>query len=284
MKTNRAKRKNLAEETLKILENGFFQTNSGEKINIKEIQEKAEKNTTLYTPEDSDQLLKNDFKESETFETKIWLERDTTLNTTRNLIKNGFKDAICLNFASAKNPGGGFLGGSQAQEESIARATGLYPTLLKCSEYYETNRNTKSCFYTDYMIYSPNVPIFKSEDGENLDALEVCSVITAPAVNAGVVRNKEPQRVDEIEKIMKRRIEKVLAIALENNHKSIVLGAWGCGVFQNNPEEIALYFKEIIEGKFPNQFQNIVFAIYSNREHFVAPFEKYFGNTVLNEN
>ena len=35
-----------------------------------------------------------------------------------------------LNFASAKHPGGGFRGGSQAQEESIARSSTLYKSQI----------------------------------------------------------------------------------------------------------------------------------------------------------
>ncbi|WP_196893171.1 TIGR02452 family protein [Aureivirga marina] len=274
MNTNRQKRKSLAEETLKILDDGFFSTSSGKKITIKDIQTKAEKNTKLYRPNESDKLLETDWSTKPTFETNIYVIRDTTLNATRKLIENGFENTICLNFASAKNPGGGFLGGSQAQEESIARATGLYPTLLNASEYYQTNRNTRSCLYTDYMIYSPNVPIFKDESGENLENLVTCSIITAPAVNAGIVRKKEAKKAHLIENVMKIRIEKVLAIALENNHTSVVLGAWGCGVFQNNPEDIATYFKEVISEKFPNQFENIAFAIYSNNKKILEPFYK----------
>lgn len=81
------------------------------------------------------------------------------------------------------------------------------------------------------MIYSPNVPILKNEDGNNLEELISSAIITAPAVNAGVVKQREPERISEIEKVMKRRIRKVLAISLENGHTTIVLGAWGCGVF-----------------------------------------------------
>ena len=75
---------------------------------------------------------------------------------------------------------------------------------------------------------------------------------------------------------MKRRIEKVLAIALKHGHQSIVLGAWGCGVFQNDPNDMARYFKEVIEEKFNNQFQKITFAIYARNERFIKPFQEAF--------
>ncbi len=273
---SRETRRKIAEETLDILEKGFFISPSGKKIDIADVQKKAQTQTKVYSPADSDQLLANSVYKSLEQPTEIVVTHATTLNATRVLIEEGYKNALCLNFASAKNPGGGFLGGSQAQEESIARASGLYPCQIKASEYYETNRKTKSCIYTDYMIYSPYVPILKNEAGENVEELICCSIITAPAVNTGVVKKREPARVGDIETIMKRRIKKVLTIALEHHHTAIVLGAWGCGVFQNDPKDIARYFREILSGDFKDKFEKIVFAIYARNERFIQPFYDNF--------
>lgn len=270
-------RKQIAEDALKIIKQGFFLASDQTKIFINEQQTYAEVNTKLYSPLVSDQLLKERVSQKLSQPTIVKVNQETTLNVTRQLIAEGHDDVVCLNFASAKNPGGGFLGGAQAQEESIARASGLYPCLLKAPTYYDSNRKSKSCIYTDHIIYSPLVPIFKNEEGENLDKLVCAAVITAPAVNAGVIRQREPQKVDLIEPIMKRRIEKVLAIALEHGHKTIVLGAWGCGVFRNDPDDVAQYFKEVIETKFKDEFRKILFAVYSRNERFVKPFLREFG-------
>lgn len=265
-------RRSIAEETLQIMEQGYMKTPNKETIDIAEIQQLAEENTICYTPEMSDELLAKRVIKTLDKATVIDVTNETTLNATRRLIEEGFTDVLCLNFASAKNPGGGFLGGSQAQEESIARATGLYNCLLKANEYYSVNRKIKTCFYTDYMIYSPNVPIFKDEDGNNLDKVVSTAILTAPAVNTGIVKKQEKKRVGKIEEVMKRRIEKVLTIALEHGHSTVVLGAWGCGVFQNDPVDMARYFKEVINDKFKNQFTKIVFAIYARNERFIKPF------------
>ncbi len=274
---SRNDRKQLAEETLQIMEQGYFVTPSDKTIPIKELQAECEANTKVYSPEASDDLLQNRRPNPLDISTKISVTNQTTLDAVRDLIAAGNEDVLCLNFASAKNPGGGFLGGSQAQEESIARATGLYKSLLQADVYYETNRNTKSCFYTDYMIYSPGVPIFKDENGSNLEELLSCSIITAPAVNTGVVKRKEPHRLSEIESVMKRRIAKVLAISLRHGHRCLVLGAWGCGVFQNNLIDMARYFREVIEQQFKSEFREIVFAIYARNERFINPFYDEFG-------
>ncbi|MFT4533772.1 MAG: hypothetical protein ACJA1A_000347 [Saprospiraceae bacterium] len=128
------------------------------------------------------------------------------------------------------------------------------------------------------MIYTPETPIFKKENGENMDVLICASVITAPAVNAGVVIHREPARMGEIEKVMKRRISKVLAISHSNNHRILVLGAWGCGVFRNDPIDMARYFREVLEDDFKNVIEEIVFAVYSKNEKFITPFINEFEN------
>ena len=272
---SRENRIKIAEETIKILNQGYFITPKNEKIEIGESQKFAELNTEVYTPKDTDDLIKKN-SVSNSLETNFQVINETTLNAVRDLIDNGNEKVMCLNFASAKNPGGGFLNGSSAQEESIARATGLYPCLLKCTDFYINNKKMKSCFYTDYMIYSPNVPIFKDENGVCLNSLYKVSIITAPAVNANVVKQMEPANVAEIEIVMKRRIEKVLRISKEKNYHNIVLGAWGCGVFGNSPIDISKFFKEVLDSKFKNDFKNIVFAIYSNDKKFIQPFYDNF--------
>lgn len=274
---NRENKKKMAEDTLRILKQGFYTNAFGQNVIFKSAQQYSEENTKVYSPIETDILIEKNILNIPIKETNYKVVNDTTLNVVRKMLEAGHEKILCLNFASAKNPGGGFLNGSSAQEESIARATGLYPCLLNAEEYYTTNRNTPSGIYTDYMIYSPEVPIIKNEDGECLENFCTVSIITAPAVNAGVLREREPQLVPQIEVVMKRRIEKVLRIAIEYGHKNLVLGAWGCGVFRNSPEEVSRYFKEVIDGKFDNVFDNIFFGIYSNEEKFITPFLDKFN-------
>lgn len=177
------------------------------------------------------------------------------------------------------NPPGGFLGGSQAQEESLARSSGLYPCLTRYMEMYDTNRQYPSCLYTDQMIYSPDVPVLKNDAGMLLDKPYVLSFITSPAVNAGAVQENEPQHIDRIALVMRDRIRKVLSVALHQGHTTLVLGAWGCGVFRNEPRDVAAYFSEHLTngGMFAHCFERVVFAIKSREERFIAPFTLHFG-------
>lgn len=272
----RSNRREIARDTLKIIEAGQYQLDSGQVISIREEQLAAEAGTRVYTPEELEELRQHLPKAR--FSTTYRVIGDTTFDATRQLISEGRDNPFVLNFASAKNPGGGFLNGSQAQEESVARASGLYPCLLTAhQEYYELHRNTRTCMYTDTMIYSPEVPIFKDEKGYVLSDMVLASILTSPAVNAGVVRRQEPDRVGEILEVMRIRIEKVLAVAAHHGHRTLVLGAWGCGVFRNDPEEIAQLFLEALEGRFAGMFELVVFAVYAKDERFISPFRRLFG-------
>jgi uncharacterized protein (TIGR02452 family) len=187
-------------------------------------------------------------------------------------------DVLCLNFASAKNPGGGFLNGSQAQEESLARASGLYACLLQARAMYDTNRQFDSCLYTDHMIYSPRVPVFRDDDDVLLAEPYAVSFVTAPAVNAGALRPGERAR---IEPTMRGRTEKVLALAAAHGHEALVLGAWGCGVFRNDPTDVARWFHEHLceTPAFEGVFRTVVFAVLDSSpdEHTLRPFAERFG-------
>lgn len=268
-------RREIAKDTLEILEKGFYTNNIGEKVDISLIQKNAVENTHLYTPKELDELF-IEIRYTYSFDTCYEVRNETTLDAVRRLVSEGEKDVMCLNFASAKNPGGGFLGGALAQEECIARASGLYPCLLQANEYYEYHRKLNTCLYSDHMIHSPQVPILKTEGGEVLDEVVCTNIITSPAVNAGVVRRNEAGNADKIIPVMRRRIEKLLNLCLYYQHTALVLGAWGCGVFQNDPEEIAELFKEAFIGNFEKQFKRIVFAVKTDKESIIEPFRKRF--------
>jgi uncharacterized protein (TIGR02452 family) len=249
---NRGVRKRLAEQTLDILKAGFYET-ATQRVDIAQEQAAAEAGTRVYRPADFAELR----TPQAIHETEISVAAETTLAAGYRLQREG-KRVLCLNFASARNPGGGFLGGSQAQEESIARSSGLYPCLLKAPAYYEANRPTKGGIYTDHLIYSPDVPCFRDDNNGLLDLAIPLSVITGPAPNRSAVP-KGQQHL--IEPTFRRRIDHVLTVAAEQGHDTLVLGAWGCGVFRNAPVAVASYFADALRGRFALVFRDVVFAI-----------------------
>lgn len=172
------------------------------------------------------------------------------------------------------------MGGSQAQEESLARSSGLYPCIAQMKEMYEFGRQGRSGLYLDHMIYSPDVPIFKDDAGNLLSGFYTLSIITSAAVNAGAVAQNEAHNVNKIDAIMLARMEKILSVALLHEHKTIILGAWGCGVFRNDARVVAkLFGKHLLAGgRFHNRFDSVRFAVLdrTKRKETFEAFDKVF--------
>lgn len=245
---------------MQIIENGNYRNNLGETVSIKNETDFAVKNSKVFRPED----FPKDFDLIKiTDKTKFEVTDETTLEAAKRVCKEDENaNPFILNFASAKNPGGGFLGGAQAQEESLARSSSLYPCLAANFEMYEFNRRGKSCLYSDWMIYSPKVPVFRNDDGSLIQKPYLVSFMTSPAVNAGVVKQKEANKIHLIEGTNRERARKFLWIANQYQHKTLILGAWGCGVFQNEPQMIARIFNDLLKGEFANNFERVIIAIY----------------------
>ena len=283
MRNNRSQRAKVAEDTLRILKKGYYTNHAGEFVTIASLLAHAKESSRLYRPEDFHQMaaLRDETDQQRCVHTMFEVTNETTLHAAHRLVNDKLGDRVlCLNFASARNPGGGFLKGSQAQEESLARASGLYPCIAQMTEYYETNRRQRSGFYMDYMIYSPDVPIFRDDDATLLERPYIAGILTAPAVNRGAVTRNEPHRLSQIKEVMSQRIEKILFVCAHHHHTTLVLGAWGCGAFRNSPEDIAALFAyHLLENKlFKQQFKKIVFAVLDNTKELriIRPFEDAF--------
>lgn len=276
---SRSGRSRIAHQTLEILEEGTYVNGYDRAVHIKEDMQQAIQGSVLYRPSGLSLLKEKLHKgeqadssgnqqESKSFSqekmARIEVTGETTLAAAARLtLQEGRTDVVCLNFASAKNPGGGFLGGSQAQEESLARATGLYPCIAQMHEMYEYNRKQRSCLYSDYMIYSPHVPVIRDDDDRLLDQYYTSSFITAPAVNAGVVKERNEATDEQIQAVMKQRIRYILEVAAAQGHRTIVLGAFGCGVFRNEPAQVAAYFADVlVKERYSDYFDRIVFAVF----------------------
>ncbi|WP_432122368.1 TIGR02452 family protein [Streptomyces sp. S1] len=188
-----------------------------------------------------------------------------------------------LNFASARNPGGGYLNGAQAQEEALCRSSALYATLLRAPEYYEHHRADRDVFYSDRVIHSPRVPVFRDDRGELLAEPFTVGFLTSPAPNAGVVRRTAPERAGRLPAALASRAERVLETAAAAGYRRLVLGAWGCGVFRNDPEQVAGAFRTLLtgDGRFAGHFEEVVFAVLDRASGTptLAAFTRVLGRT-----
>lgn len=283
---SRTRRAEVARETLTILERGGYPGSTGQEVSIRAALDAARSGSVLYTPDGFDEVhrQRDALLRGRADHPPVAFEvaNETTLQAARRLLgEGGGGRVLALNFASARNPGGGFLNGSQAQEESLARASGLYACINPLQGMYEANRRCPTCLYTDHMIYSPDVPVFRDDKDRLLDRPYPVSVVTAPAANAGVVRVKEPENTARIETVMLGRMERVLALAVVHGHESMVLGAWGCGVFANDPGQVAGWFARHLtgDGLYRTAFRRVCFAVLDRSpvRGTIGPFERQFA-------
>lgn len=168
-----------------------------------------------------------------------------------------------LNFANAFTPGGGYLYGASSQEEALCRESTLYASLAgkKGLPYYEENRRRQSMYGSGGMVFSPFVEIFRSADGTLFGPPRQTAVITAPAIDL-----RGPAGKMDKEEISRRRIQRIrciLALAVAKGIRTLTLGAWGCGVFRNPPDQVASdFYRVLVEERYRFYFDSILFAIY----------------------
>lgn len=253
--------KEQAQDTLRILESGHYTTAAGRNVELTEALRSAAEGTVLHTPVEAAHLLRTSTDGSGPL--KIEVTDETTQVAAQRLVaQERCDDLVLLNFASARNPGGGFLSGAKAQEEDLSRCSGLYPCLLTQPGYYEANRRQSSMLYTDHILYSPRVPWFRTHGRDLLDEPFLAAVITAPAPNAGQALRRDPDADPAVRRALRHRSGLVLGVAREHRHRTLLLGAWGCGVFRNDPITVADAFGSWLESEtFRGAFDRVVFAV-----------------------
>lgn len=204
-------------------------------------------------------------------ETRLQVSNETTLGAAFRLVESGLRP-LALNFANGVHPGGGFLGGARAQEEVLCRCSALYQTLAE-DPMYEAHRQRPLPDSTDWAIYSPDVPVFRKDDGTALEHYWLLSILTCAAPYAPAIG--QPAAGD----LLRHRIHRILAIAQSYRYAAIVLGAWGCGAFGNDPQRTAVDFRQALENDFQGAFSDIVFAIsdWSPARRFLGPFRNVFS-------
>ena len=190
--------------------------------------------------------------------------------------KPGSKIAV-MNFANAFHPGGGVVKGASAQEECLCRTSTLYPLLYRNSlrEFYNYHKNKNTPKASDSLIYTEGVVICKTdeefpkrlpkEDWVTVDVITIAapdlrdkSNQYAPVVGGGTYMNDA-----ELFGYHVKRAIHMLTVAAYKGADTLVLGAFGCGAFQNNPEVVARAYK-IALAEFPEVFDRVVFAVLCN--------------------
>ena len=182
------------------------------------------------------------------------------------------------NFASATNPGGGVERGANAQEECICRCSSLYFNLTvpeMWDGFYRPHRLAQNPLHNDDIIYTPRVAVFKTDTArpkrmERKDWYQV-DVITCAAPNlrehpSNLFNSGDGMKAVEISdaqlmQLHEKRLQRILDVAVMNEVETVVLGAFGCGAFANNPKVVATAARHVME-QYARAFRTIEFAIY----------------------
>lgn len=257
----------LGRSALEAAQNGYYLNSSGEKVDWAHLVNAACAAKRSIPPD----APLPDVQPPAFPATRVQVTNQTTLGASLRLVESGLRP-LALNFANGIHPGGGFLGGARAQEEVLCRSSALYRTLVD-DPMYEAHRKRSRPDSTDWAIYSPDVPVFRRDDGTQLDQPWMLSFITCAAPVA--TRIGQPESGD----LLQKRIHRVLAIARAYGYVTLVLGAWGCGAFGNDPHRAAVDFRQALESDFRGAFSDIVFAItdWSAERRFLGPFRDVFA-------
>ena len=178
-------------------------------------------------------------------------------DTITAILTHGEGKTIALNFANAMYPGGGYALGGNAQEEALCRASMLYYTIRTAKDYYHANRRHLLPDYTNHMIYSEHVPILRDNAGTLLESPVLCDFITCPAVNRTFAKFFFSKK--KLDSVMEQRITNIIQLCALKKPDTLILGAFGCGVFGNRRETVYPLFESAINQYLADDIR-IIFA------------------------
>jgi len=261
---NRSGRAKAAQETLDIFEKGYYFSNSNK------IVSQSIYSTEFLLEKELEALAVSEGKLSPTYE----VVNESVIDT---ILRFGSGNSGVLNFASAKNPGGGFLNGSLAQEEALAVSSDLYNSQLQAQQFYDINRGCRTTLYTHNMIYSREITFIRDGSMNLLDSPILVNVLTSPAVNAGAYYKNENGNKSTVLSVMEKRIRYILKVFADKGDRTIILGAFGCGVFKNDANDVASIFYKLLKSEhLENNFERIVFAVYDQKGQQYDIFKQHF--------
>jgi uncharacterized protein (TIGR02452 family) len=237
----------MAAETVTACDAGTYIAASGTRVDIADAVASAIRSKTSIPP---DAALPPAPTKSRP-EMLIEVTNETTTSAAQRLQATCTRVAA-LNFANGRVPGGGFLSGARAQEEALCRMSALYPTLVG-DVMYAHHAHLPEGVSSSWAILSPDVPFFRDEASQLLDEPWLLSIITCAAPVAWVV--------EQARDMLDERIHRVLAIGEAYGFDGLVLGAWGCGAFGNDPTATASDFRTALTGPFAGAFRHVMFAV-----------------------
>lgn len=262
---SRVENKKIADETRRITEQGYYELD-GKHITLEYGMKNGTDKVIVIEPcvvediaDDEEAFIAENLTEYSSCEYKVVnmdsFEADSEFGKTDRV--------LVMNFANARHPGGGFLSGASAQEESLCRCSTLFASInsKEARAMYDYNNRENDEFDSDHMLISPFVDVFRKADGELLEESFSTAVLTIPAPNLnGRARNVGRSK---IEYMMNYKIQNLLMIAAKYEYDTLILGAWGCGAFGHDAKDVSGYFADVlVNQEYYKFFRKIIFAVY----------------------
>lgn len=257
----------LGESALAFSRGGMYVSANGKQIVLGKHIRSARESAQSFSA--SAQLSNN--RKSHFAKTSVQVTNETTLGAA-NRLYNCDEKPLALNLATGVPPGGGSLTRERAQEDALLRSSALYSALERTPEYANLV-NGQIPDTSDWMIYTPNVPVFRTCDGRSLDRPWLLSVVTgaAPGINSAAARRTA--------RIPVSRISRFFEVARFLEYTALVLGVWGCGAYGHQLKQTAESLKQALLDEFAGDFDTIVFAVadWSPDRKFIRPFVETFS-------
>ena len=284
----------ILQETLQILDTGKYKVN-GKEVKLQLSKEGMEASHVLLPADVQDICSRKLDRKAVASPCRIdCVKQDSyvpaiEMTRQRQNAEDQSKPVLVLNFANPVNIGGGVYKGARAQEEDLCRRSSLLRSLETphSLRYYSYNRKLHTHMGSDAMIFSPEVEIFRDEQGELMNETFIVAVLTcaAPMISYGLEGMSEA----EYREMFYNRIVGVLKCAAYFGYEDLVLGAWGCGAFGNDAAIVSdLFYRALKEldwdGHTANDlFKRIVFAVRSRGEesYNLKEFNRNFGNLYI---
>ena len=210
-------------------------------------------------------------------EAEIIISKKRTFEAAQDYAKLGEKVAV-LNFASSTNPGGGVVNGAGAQEECLCRISTLYFTLdtdENWKRFYNSHRKARTPLHNDDILYTKNITVFKNDttspkllpenEWYNVDVI-TCAAPNlrenpSNRYNSGDGNQRLILNNEELYSLHENRDARIFDAAASQNVDVLVLGAFGCGAFMNDPKVVAKVMLNLAK-KYAHSFKTIEFAVY----------------------
>lgn len=212
------------------------------------------------------QPMQIDEKKRQHHTTTLAVLNQDSICTGLNLKDQGFRPLV-LNFADDVFPGGHVAMGSGAQEESLFRRTNYHQSLNHDTGFYPLEGTA--------VVYSPGITVLKDLDFNTYETLSTLDFIACPGLRHPPLYSGRLRPEDR--RLLKEKIETIFQVALEHQHDSLVLGALGCGAWNNPPQEVASIFKEVC-AEWDQVFRVIAFACFEvNTADYIVKTRNHFN-------